>query len=333
MSVQMARISPPVSPPSSAPKAAAEPQGTPEQAVPTQVADGFESQGASPRALSLRAPAPSAPRQDLKVGSRGAAVEQLQKCLVHLGHLSASDMSTGPGIYGPRTQAAVARLQAQHGITGNNGENYGPRTRAVLEKALQGAGGTQGPTPPAGGGRTLDVPQYGQKDPRWAGQRYLFGGGTVGQIGCTLTSIAMAAQYATKDSKWTPGYLNAGHYGEALNTLKQENLGKKMGHPLPSLYDQGSGFIRRGSGAQEQLLGAVRDSLRSGHPVVLGMGLNGANGHIENGWTRHTVVAVGVASDGDILLNDPATGGQTRLSSYMNRPQFTGFDRATAILN
>lgn len=334
MSVQKTRLSAPTIPSQPSQPAAPAPEAAPEnKAVPAQVADGFDAQATSTRTLAARAPTPSAPQQDLQVGSRGPAVEQLQNCLVKLGFLSQAEMNTGPGIYGQRTQAAVARLQEKYGITGNNGENYGPKTRAALEKALQGTGGTTPTPPPSGDGKTLNVPQYGQMDPRWANQKYIFGGGTVGSVGCTLTSIAMAARYATGDAKWTPSYLNAGHYGEALNALNQENLGKKIGHPLPSLYDQGSGFISRGSADQTKLLNAVRDSLKAGHPVVLGMGLNGANGHIENGWTRHTVVATGVAENGDIILNDPATGGHTMLSSYMNRPQFTGFDRATAILN
>jgi hypothetical protein len=68
-------------------------------------------------------------------------------------------------------------------------------------------------------------------------------------------------------------------------------------------------------------------------PGILGMALNGASGHIENGWTRHTVVAVGVTASGDVILNDPATGGRTLLSSDLARPQFTGFDRAVSVVN
>ncbi len=70
-----------------------------------------------------------------------AEVVQLQRALVQLGHLSQADMNSGPGYYGPRTKAAVARLQAAYGIA-DNGSNYGPQTRAALTKALTGGSTT-----------------------------------------------------------------------------------------------------------------------------------------------------------------------------------------------
>ena len=100
----------------------------------------------------------TAPTQDLKVGDHSAAVEQLQKDLVHLGYLSQSDMNTGPGQFGAHTQAALGKLQEAWGIHGNHGENYGPQTRAVLEKALKGEKPHAPPPPPppphGGGGGT-----------------------------------------------------------------------------------------------------------------------------------------------------------------------------------
>lgn len=101
------------------------------------------------------APAGSVPSQDLKAGEKGPAVEQLQRALVSAGYLAEKDMKTGPGLYGPRTQAAVTRLQEAYGIQGNGGKDFGPRTRDALERALRGdkppAPSTPAPSTPATG--------------------------------------------------------------------------------------------------------------------------------------------------------------------------------------
>lgn len=108
-------------------------------------------------------PSTGAPQADLQFdggSTYSADVEQLQRALVKTGFLTQAEMDTGPGYYGNRTKAAVARLQEKYGITGDGGEHYGPRTRAALTQAL----GTQGtpptppkPTPPSG--PSVRVPQ------------------------------------------------------------------------------------------------------------------------------------------------------------------------------
>jgi peptidoglycan hydrolase-like protein with peptidoglycan-binding domain len=83
---------------------------------------------ALPRAVVGSAPALPAP--PLARGAQGAAVEQLQQALVDGGYLSASDLATGPGTYGPRTQAAVAAAQRAQGLTPTG--RYDEATRAAL---------------------------------------------------------------------------------------------------------------------------------------------------------------------------------------------------------
>jgi peptidoglycan hydrolase-like protein with peptidoglycan-binding domain len=73
-------------------------------------------------------------------------VAQLQRALVEAGFLKRGDMDTGPGDYGPRTTAAVAALQAQAGIVGSDGKEYGPRTQRALQSALA-AGPAPAPAP------------------------------------------------------------------------------------------------------------------------------------------------------------------------------------------
>ncbi|OYT70888.1 MAG: hypothetical protein CFK52_09695 [Chloracidobacterium sp. CP2_5A] len=88
-----------------------------------------------------------APQVDLQRGSRGAAVQQLQTALVRLGYLSQSDMNTGPGVFGPRTEAALKAFQSANGVPATG--SYGPLTRSALTRAL---GGAPAPAPPANGG-------------------------------------------------------------------------------------------------------------------------------------------------------------------------------------
>lgn len=68
---------------------------------------------------------------DLRVGSRGPAVAQLQRDLTRLGYPLAAD-----GVFGPKTDAAVRRFQRDRGLTPDG--IVGSRTRA----AINGAGGT-----------------------------------------------------------------------------------------------------------------------------------------------------------------------------------------------
>ncbi|MDP2271432.1 MAG: peptidoglycan-binding domain-containing protein [Archangium sp.] len=54
--------------------------------------------------------------QLLQRGMTGAPVTQLQQRLVAAKFMSLDDLKSGPGVYGPRTEAAVKRLQAQVGL-------------------------------------------------------------------------------------------------------------------------------------------------------------------------------------------------------------------------
>ncbi|NMO18066.1 hypothetical protein HPC49_09990 [Pyxidicoccus fallax] len=92
----------------------------------------------------------------------GPEVRKLQDALVKLGYMTQAQVNTGPGIFGPKTEAAVAKFQKDQGISPNSGI-YGPRTRAAMTEALGGQGGTQkpggagpvtGPTAPTGSDAT-----------------------------------------------------------------------------------------------------------------------------------------------------------------------------------
>lgn len=76
----------------------------------------------------------------LRRGMTGAGVRELQRKLQVLGYLSAADIATGPGVFGPRTQNAVMNFQVRHGIKRTG--VVGSYTQDALARALN-----RGPTP------------------------------------------------------------------------------------------------------------------------------------------------------------------------------------------
>ena len=72
----------------------------------------------------------------LRRGHAGDDVRQLQEALVATGHMSQAQANTGPGLFGPLTQAGVRSFQRAQGL-GVDGI-VGPRTRAALGRALSG---------------------------------------------------------------------------------------------------------------------------------------------------------------------------------------------------
>ncbi|WP_275439144.1 peptidoglycan recognition protein family protein [Archangium violaceum] len=95
-------------------------------------------------------PSVTAPAAGLERGDNGAGVKQLQSALVKLGYMSQADMNSGPGVYGPKTEASVKKFQSAWKL-GVDGE-YGPKTKAALEKALAGQKPpSTNPTPTPGG--------------------------------------------------------------------------------------------------------------------------------------------------------------------------------------
>lgn len=88
-------------------------------------------------------------------GARGPLVAALQQRLVELGYMTQAEVRTGPGIFGPRTEAALKRFQAESGITQTG--IFGVMTYRALQKAESGRTErvVPGQTVPAGGGSSL----------------------------------------------------------------------------------------------------------------------------------------------------------------------------------
>jgi predicted chitinase len=105
------------------------------------------------------------PSGNLKRGDSGPEVAQLQKALVKAGHMTQAEMNSGPGTFGPKTEAALKKFQAAHGVEAIG--QYGPKTRAAFEKlgAKVGSGSTTptgpvtGPGGPTGDGKGVTLDQ------------------------------------------------------------------------------------------------------------------------------------------------------------------------------
>ena len=55
--------------------------------------------------------------------------------------MTQKEMNTGPGIFGPRTEAALKEFQKKHGVPATG--YYGPKTRAALREAGRQGGRRQ----------------------------------------------------------------------------------------------------------------------------------------------------------------------------------------------
>ena len=119
--------------------------GTPQSNVPgTPSTPGTPGSPTAPVTANA-----SVPQTDLQYSGGthyDPEVEKLQHALVAAGYMTAEEMATGPGYYGPRTKAAVAALQRDHGIV-DDGTHYGPQTRAALTAEL-GSRPADGSSPP-----------------------------------------------------------------------------------------------------------------------------------------------------------------------------------------
>ncbi len=91
----------------------------------------------------------SYPTTSLQPGSTNtAAVKQLQDWLVANGFMTQADVNTGYGTYGPRTTAAVLKVQQKYGVDNSTGPGYwGPRTITAVQSSPTSATATKTTAP------------------------------------------------------------------------------------------------------------------------------------------------------------------------------------------
>ncbi len=82
----------------------------------------------------------------VKRGDHGSVVRGVQEQLVKAGFLTRAQMNTGPGVFGPRTEAALKKFQAAHSLVADG--RLGPLTYRALQKAAAAQPKPQQPTQP-----------------------------------------------------------------------------------------------------------------------------------------------------------------------------------------
>ena len=108
------------------------PPTTPNPTPPTEAPSASQT----PSTASPNTATP--PATALKPGSQGQDVQALQNYLVQMGYLTPQQVSTGPGVYGPQTTAAVAKMQQDLGVqAGTSAGYYGPQTQKALAQKYQ----------------------------------------------------------------------------------------------------------------------------------------------------------------------------------------------------
>jgi peptidoglycan hydrolase-like protein with peptidoglycan-binding domain len=195
---------------------------------PGQVLNLPQTEAAAPNTPPTPAPRPEAPSDEvgrvwtqfrgisngrtMRRGSVGEDVKQLQDALVSLGHLSPRDRATGPGIFGPRTDAAVRRFQADRNLSVDG--IAGPQTRAELGRMLSGNSRPErqpapGIPPRTAQPETPNRPQHGRRyDGRNAAE------GTTS----TRAHVPVDAPYQN-----APGERSSDAYNQALNQFAVGN--------------------------------------------------------------------------------------------------------------
>jgi peptidoglycan hydrolase-like protein with peptidoglycan-binding domain len=121
------------------------PQSTPRPSSSYRT-DSMDTRSLSPNTAA--APRLPVPTSDLRRGASGPEVRQLQEGLVSLGYLSAQDMASGPGVFGPRTEAALKRMQSASGLPASG--QYDAAAREALTRALTPSTPTDPSLPTAG---------------------------------------------------------------------------------------------------------------------------------------------------------------------------------------
>ena len=79
---------------------------------------------------------------EIKKGANGPTVRALQDGLVRLGYMTRAQVNTGPGTFGPQTDAALRRFQAARGLTDDG--IFGPATFRAMQNAANSFGSESG---------------------------------------------------------------------------------------------------------------------------------------------------------------------------------------------
>lgn len=150
----------------------------------------------------------------------------------------------------------------------------------------------------------LNVPIYGQRDSRWAGQRLGTCNETIGSAGCLITSIAMMDACFDPGNPWNPAQVNSwftSRGGYANGCLVIWAMIPKL---LP--HDALQGFDSTPNTPAP--IDKIKSHLNNGGLCILEVKLYGRS--------QHFVLAVDYNGN-DIIVNDPWTGQRVAFSSKL----------------
>jgi peptidoglycan hydrolase-like protein with peptidoglycan-binding domain len=266
----------------------------------------------------------------LKMGMKGESVRWLQEQLNAAG---AEPPLVVDGKMGPKTTAALKEFQASRGVAGDNGV-FAAATREAFDKetlmdpvqwkevhkdALASGRTSLGNADVNEGNlrRTQNESfrpyegtiQNGVKPMSQGDYNVRIGnsGKTIRQVGCMMTSFAMASTAITGNKDMNPARANdliksrGGFVGASLSTDRAANaLGMRM-----------VGRIGTHNSSPQQLQNRIDQSLQAGRPCVLGVDYRKGSGGTGNGTgVDHWVTITGKNADGSYNCVDPA-GGRT----------------------
>lgn len=95
---------------------------------------------------------------DIERGAKGDIVRQMQERLVKLGYMTRAQVNTGPGTFGPRTEAALKRFQGDHDLTRTG--TYGPRTFRAMQTAKPRTNPPDNDPPPVNNGNAKEYKRW-----------------------------------------------------------------------------------------------------------------------------------------------------------------------------
>lgn len=134
---------------------------------------------------------------------------------------------------------------------------------------------------------------FSQLDSRWKYNLIGYSYDTVGADGCLVTDIAMTAKYY--NINMSPASIASNPYNFEGPLFNWNGLGVFNVVPLGNMWN---GYVN---------WSAVNSELESGHPVVVGIG-----------YDYHYVLLVGITSNGEYIMNDPARGADLIFNNYYN---------------
>ncbi len=254
----------------------------------------------------------------LKQNVPDAYVVDLQTDLTALGF----DGIVIDGVFGMNTRITLKAFQSEAGIAINGTVDSSTKDAIILwlKEGLSKNNPTHRNTNIAyqAGVKQMifpPVPHFSQGDSRW-GSRVLGHSSNISEQGCAISAVAMILNFYGRDAN--PASLdeyldnNGGYSGNSVVWGTAAKFNKSRGNKLK---------YERKTGSEQQLLKIIKKRIKRNQPTMARVDYGKDNDLKYN----HFVVCVGIADDGGIIMNDPATrhGNGYKSSDHENVIQKT----------